>query len=307
MAINRGNNPQELWPGLNALVSTNLARYPKEYQEIWGSGVKSNKAYEKAVNVALFQSATGPKGEGMNVTINDEAGETWTWTVQNQTYTFSFAITEEAMEDNLYGDLATRYVNAATRSMANLKELNAVYPFDQGFNSAVAYGDAKEWFSTAHPLKNGATNSNRSAVNADFNEGPLEAALIQMDGWKDDQGIPTQVRAQKAVLPIKYSFIAKRLFNTTNGRPGTADNDLNVHANNDTLPKGYVINHFLNDVDAWYLLTDYEDGMKHFVRIALQKSNEKDFNTGNWRYKLRERYCFSPFHPLSAFGNSGST
>ena len=306
MALSRASQTQQLWPGLNALVSVNLERYAKEYMQIWGAGIPSKKHAEAAVNVALFQSATGPKGEGMTITVNDEAGETWNWTVKNQTYTFSFALTEEAMEDNLYEDVATRYVNAATQSMNNLKELNGVYPIDQGFNSAVPYGDGVSWFNTAHPLKNGATNSNRGAVNADFNEGPLEAAVIQIAGWKDDQGMPVQVQAQKAILPIKYSFIAKRLF-TSDGRVGTADNDPNVHNGHSTLPKGYVINHFLNDVDGWTLLTNYPDGMKFFVRVPLQKTNEKDFTTGNWRYKLRERYAFSPFHPLAAYGNSGST
>ncbi len=306
MALNRATQYKQLWPGLNALVSANLEYYPNEWKEIFGAGEKSEKAWEEAVNIAMFQVATGPKGEGMNVTFNDEAGETWSQKVVNQTYTFSFAITEEAMEDNLYETVSKRYVNAATRSMATLKELNAVFMIDQGYNSAVVYGDTKELFNTAHPLKYGGTNSNRSAVNADFNEGPLETALIQIAGWRDDGGLPIHVRAQKAILPVGYSFIAKRLF-TSIGRVGTADNDPNVHKGNDTLPQGYVINHYLNDANGWTLKTDYPDALKHFIRIALQKSNEKDFNTGNWRYKLRERYSFVPFHPLGLYGNSGAT
>jgi phage major head subunit gpT-like protein len=216
-----------------------------------------------------------------------------------------FSLTEEAIEDNLYDSLSSRYTKALARAMAYTKQVKAASVLNNGFSSAVTYGDGVSLFSTAHPLVSGGTNSNRPAVAADLNETSLEAAVIQIAGWTDERGLLIAAKPRKLVVPPSLMFVATRLLETEL-RVATADNDVNALKSMGSIPEGYTVNHFLTDTNAWFLTTDVPNGLKHFVRTPLQTSMDADFDTGNARYKSRERYSFGVSDPLGIYGSPGA-
>jgi phage major head subunit gpT-like protein len=216
-----------------------------------------------------------------------------------------FSITEEAMEDNLYDSLSARYTKALARAMAYTKQVKAAAILNNGFSAAVVYGDGQALFSTAHPLVSGGTNSNRPATAADLNETSLEAAVIQIAAWTDERGLLIAAKPRKLIVPPNLQFVATRLLETSL-RVGTTDNDINALKNNGSIPEGYTVNHFLTDTNAWFLTTDVPNGLKHFVRVPLATSMDQDFDTGNNRYKARERYSFGVSDPLGMFGSPGA-
>jgi phage major head subunit gpT-like protein len=216
-----------------------------------------------------------------------------------------FSITEEAMEDNLYDSLSARYTKSLARAMAFTKQVKAAAILNNGFNSAFTYGDGQALFSTAHPLVSGGTNSNRPATAADLNETSLEAAVIQIAGWTDERGLLIAAKPRKLIVPPQLQFVATRLLETSL-RVGTTDNDINALKNNGSIPEGYTVNHYLTDTNAWFLKTDVPNGLKHFVRVPLATSMDTDFDTGNNRYKARERYSFGVSDSLGVFGSPGA-
>jgi phage major head subunit gpT-like protein len=216
-----------------------------------------------------------------------------------------FSITEEAVEDNLYDSLSARYTKALARGMAYTKQVKAAAILNNGFSSAYTYGDGVALFSTAHPLVNGGTNSNRPSTGADLNETSLENAVIQIAAWTDERGLLIAAKPKKLVIPPALMFVATRLLETSL-RVGTTDNDINAIKNNGSIPEGYTVNHFLTDTNAWFLTTDVPNGLKHFVRTPLSNSMDGDFDTGNVRYKARERYSFGVSDPLGVYGSPGS-
>jgi phage major head subunit gpT-like protein len=216
-----------------------------------------------------------------------------------------FSITEEAVEDNLYDSLSSRYTKALARGMAYTKQVKAAAVINTGFSGAVTYGDGVSLFSTAHPLVNGGTNSNRPSVGADLNETSLENAVIQIAAWTDERGLLIAAKPKKLIVPPNLMFVATRLLETEL-RVGTTDNDINALKNNGAIPEGYCVNHFLTDINSWYLTTDVPNGLKHFVRTPLSNSMDGDFDTGNVRYKARERYSFGVSDPLGIFGSPGA-
>jgi phage major head subunit gpT-like protein len=217
-----------------------------------------------------------------------------------------FSITEEAIEDNLYDSLSARYTKALARAMAYTKQVKAAAVLNFGFSTAVTYGDGQPLFSTAHPLVSGGTNSNRPSVAADLNETSLEAAVIQIAGWTDERGLLIAAKPRKLIVPPALQFVATRLLETSL-RVGTTDNDINALKNNGSIPEGYTVNHWLTDTNGWYLTTDVPNGLKHFVRAPMKTGMDGDFDTGNVRYKARERYCFGVSDPLGIFGSPGSS
>jgi phage major head subunit gpT-like protein len=217
-----------------------------------------------------------------------------------------FSITEEAMEDNLYDSLSSRYTKALARAMAYTKQVKAAAILNNGFSSAVTYGDGQALFSTAHPLVSGGTNSNRPSTAADLNETSLEAAVIQIAGWTDERGLLIAAKPRKLVVPPALQFVATRLLETEL-RVATADNDVNALKSMNSIPEGFTINHYLTDTNAWFLLTDVPNGLKHFVRTPMQTGMDADFDTGNARYKARERYSFGVSDPLGAYGSPGAS
>ena len=250
-------------------------------------------------------SAAPVKPEGSALAY-DNAQEAWTARYNHETIAMGFSITEEAMEDNLYDSLSARYTKALARAMAYTKQVKAASVLNNGFNSAYTGGDGVSLFSTAHPLVSGSTNSNTPSTAADLNETALENAIIQIAGWTDERGLLIAAKPVKLVIPPNLMFVAKRLLDTEL-RVSTADNDINAIKQMGAIPGGYTVNHFLTDVNAWYLTTDVPNGMKHFERIALQNSMDGDFDTGNVRYKARERYSFGWSDPLGMFGSPGSS
>ena len=222
-----------------------------------------------------------------------------------ETESMGFSITEEAVEDNLYDSLSARYTKALARAMAYTKQVKAASILNNAFSSGTTYGDGVELCSTAHPLVNGGTNSNEPSAGADLNETSLEAAIIQISAWTDERGLLIAARPRKLVIPPALQFVATRLLETE-GRPGTADNDLNAMKSNGSIPEGYKINHYLTDTDAWFLMTDVPNGLKHFTRSPMATSMDADFDTGNSRYKARERYSFGVSDPLGIFGSPGA-
>jgi phage major head subunit gpT-like protein len=244
------------------------------------------------------------KNEGQAIAY-DNAQEAWTARYNHETIAMGFSITEEAMEDNLYDSLSARYTKALARAMAYTKQVKAAAILNNGFNASVTYGDGQSLFSTAHPLVSGGSNSNRPTVGADLNETSLEAAVIQIAGWTDERGLLIAAKPRKLIVPPALQFVATRLLET-NLRVGTADNDINALKNNGSIPEGYTINHWLTDTNAWFLTTDVPNGLKHFVRVPLATSMDADFDTGNSRYKARERYSFGVSDPLGAFGSPGA-
>ena len=302
MAISRAQLLKELLPGLNALFGLEYSRYGEEHKEIYETET-SERSFEEETKLAGF-SAAPVKPEGQ-ASAYDNAQEAWTARYNHETIAMGFSITEEAIEDNLYDSLSARYTKALARAMAYTKQVKAAAVLNNGFSSAVTYGDGVSLFSTAHPLVSGGTNSNRPAVAADLNETSLEAAVIQIAGWTDERGLLIAAKPRKLVVPPSLMFVATRLLETEL-RVATADNDVNALKSMGSIPEGYTVNHFLTDTNAWFLTTDVPNGLKHFVRTPLQTSMDADFDTGNARYKSRERYSFGVSDPLGIYGSPGA-
>ena len=302
MAISRAQLLKELLPGLNALFGMEYKTYGEEHKEIYETET-SERSFEEETKLAGF-SAAPVKNEGAAIAY-DNAQEAWTARYNHETIAMGFSITEEAMEDNLYDSLAARYTKSLARAMSFTKQVKAASILNNGFNSAFTYGDGQALFSTAHPLVSGGTNSNRPATAADLNETSLEAAVIQIAGWTDERGLLIAAKPRKLIVPPQLQFVATRLLETSL-RVGTTDNDINALKNNGSIPEGYTVNHFLTDTNAWFLTTDVPNGLKHFVRVPLATSMDADFDTGNNRYKARERYSFGVSDPLGMFASPGA-
>jgi hypothetical protein len=303
MAISRAQLLKELLPGLNALFGLEYAKYGEEHKEIYETE-SSERSFEEETKLSGF-SAAPVKNEGSAIAY-DNAQEAWTARYNHETIAMGFSITEEAVEDNLYDSLSARYTKALARGMAYTKQVKAAYVLNNAFNTAVTYGDGVTLCNTAHPLISGGTNSNRPTTGADLNETSLENAVIQIAGWTDERGLLIAAKPKKLVVPPSLMFVATRLLET-NLRVGTADNDINALKNNGSIPEGYTVNHFLTDTNGWFLLSDVPNGLKHFVRMPLANSMDGDFDTGNVRYKARERYSFGVSDPLGIFGSPGSS
>ena len=304
MAISRAQLLKELLPGLNALFGMEYARYGEQHKEIYESET-SERSFEEETKLSGFNTAP-VKNEGSAIAY-DNAQEAWSTRYTHETIALGFSITEEAIEDNLYDSLSSRYTKSLARAMANTKQVKAAAVLNNGFTNTAAYygGDGVPLFSTAHPLVSGGTNANTPSTQVDLNETSLEAAVIQIAAWTDERGLLIAAKPKKMIVPPALQFVATRLLETSL-RVGTADNDINAIKNNGSVSEGYTINNFLTDTNAWFLTTDVPNGMKHFVRTPLQNSMDGDFDTGNVRYKARERYSFGWSDPLGMWGSSGS-
>ena len=303
MAISRAQLLKELLPGLNALFGMEYARYGEQHKEIYEQE-SSERSFEEETKLAGFGAAP-VKNEGAAIAY-DNAQEAWTARYTHETIAMGFSVTEEAMEDNLYDSLSSRYTKSLARGMAYTKQVKAAAILNNAFAAGFTYGDGVVLCSTAHPLVNGAVNSNRPATGVDLNETSLENAVIQIAAWTDERGLLIAAKPKKLVIPPALQFVATRLLETQN-RVGTADNDLNALKSNGSIPGGYTLNNFLTDTNAWFLLTDVPNGMKHFVRTPMKTGMDGDFETGNVRYKARERYSFGVSDPLGVYGSAGST
>ena len=302
MAISRAQLLKELLPGLNALFGMEYARYGEEHKEIYETET-SERSFEEETKLSGF-SAAPVKNEGSAIAY-DNGQEAWTARYNHETIAQGFSITEEAIEDNLYDSLSARYTKALARSMSYTKQVKAASVLNNGFSSSYPGGDGQALFSNAHPLVSGGTNSNIPSTPADLNETSLENAVIQIAAWTDERSLLIAARPRKLIIPPSLQFVATRLLET-NLRVGTNDNDVNALKNNGSIPEGYAINHFLTDTNAWFLTTDVPNGMKHFIRIPLDTKMDGDFDTGNVRYKARERYSFGFSDPLGMFGSQGA-
>jgi Mu-like prophage major head subunit gpT len=302
MAISRAQLLKELLPGLNALFGLEYARYGEEHKEIYETET-SERSFEEETKLSGF-SAAPVKNEGSAIRY-DNAQEAWTARYNHETIALGFSLTEEAVEDNLYDSLSARYTKALARGMAYTKQVKAANVLNNGFNAGYVGGDGVSLFSTAHPLISGGTNSNTPATAADLNETSLENAVIQIAAWTDERGLLIAAKPRKLIVPPALMFVATRLLETEL-RVSTADNDINALKNNGSIPEGYAINHFLTDSNAWFLTTDVPNGMKHFERTPLATSMDGDFDTGNVRYKARERYSFGWSDPLGMYGSPGA-
>lgn len=302
MAISRAQLLKELLPGLNALFGMEYARYGEEHKEIYETET-SERSFEEETKLSGF-SAAPVKNEGQAIAY-DNAQEAWTARYNHETIALGFSLTEEAVEDNLYDSLSARYTKGLARAMAYTKQVKAANVLNNGFSSLYPGGDGVALFSTAHPLISGGTNSNTPSVAADLNETSLENAVIQIAAWTDERGLLIAAKPRKLIVPPALQFVATRLLETEL-RVATADNDINALKNNGSIPEGYSINHWLTDNNAWFLTTDVPNGMKHFVRTPLATSMDGDFDTGNVRYKARERYSFGFSDPLGMFGSPGA-
>ena len=302
MAISRAQLLKELLPGLNALFGLEYARYGEEHKEIYETET-SERSFEEETKLSGF-SAAPVKNEGSAIAY-DNAQEAWTARYNHETIALGFSLTEEAIEDNLYDSLSARYTKGLARAMSYTKQVKAAAVINNGFTSGYNGGDGVVLFSTAHPLISGGTNSNKPSTNADLNETSLENAVIQIAAWTDERGLLIAAKPKKLIVPPALMFVATRLLET-NLRVGTTDNDINALKNNGSIPEGYTVNHFLTDTNGWYLTTDVPNGMKHFVRTPLNNSMDGDFDTGNVRYKSRERYSFGWSDPLGMYGSPGA-
>jgi len=302
MAISRAQLLKELLPGLNALFGLEYARYGEEHKELYEIET-SERSFEEETKLSGF-SAAPVKNEGSAIAY-DNAQEAWTTRYNHETIALGFAITEEAIEDNLYDSLSARYTKGLARAMAYTKQIKAAATLNNGFSAAYAGGDGVALFSASHPLVNGGVNANTPSTQADLNETSLEAAVIAIAAWTDERGLLIAAKPKKLVIPPALMFVATRLLETSL-RVGTNNNDINAIKNNGSIPEGYTVNHYLTDTNAWFLTTDVPNGLKMFVRTPLQNSMDGDFDTGNVRYKARERYSFGWSDPLGVFGSSGS-
>ena len=303
MAISRAQLLKELLPGLNALFGLEYARYGEQHKEIYETET-SERSFEEETKLSGF-SAAPVKNEGSAIAY-DNAQEAWTTRYNHETIALGFSITEEAIEDNLYDSLSARYTKGLARAMAYTKQVKAAAVLNNGFSASYAGGDGVALFSTSHPLTGGGTNSNRPSTAADLNETSLEAAVIQIAAWTDERGLLIAAKPRKLIVPPALQFVATRLLETSL-RTGTTDNDVNALKNNGSIPEGYTVNNYLTDNNGWYLTTDVPNGLKHFVRSPLANSMDGDFDTGNVRYKARERYSFGWSDPLGMFGSPGSS
>jgi hypothetical protein len=303
MAISRAQLLKELLPGLNALFGLEYATYGEQHKEIYETET-SERSFEEETKLSGF-SAAPVKNEGSPIAY-DNGQEAFTARYTHVTIAQGFSLTEEAIEDNLYDSLSARYTKALARSMAYTKQVRAASVLNNGFTGgAFAGGDGVALFSTDHPLVSGGVNSNRPTTGADLNETSLEAAVIQIAQWTDERGLLIAAKPKKLIVPPQLQFVATRLLETEL-RTGTADNDINAIKNNGSIPEGYTVNNYLTDVNAWFLTTDVPNGMKHFVRTPLSNSMDGDFDTGNVRYKSRERYSFGFSDPLGMFASPGA-
>jgi hypothetical protein len=302
MAISRAQLLKELLPGLNALFGLEYARYGEEHKQIFETE-SSERSFEEETKLSGF-SAAPVKNEGSAIAY-DNAQEAWTARYNHETIALGFSITEEAIEDNLYDSLSARYTKALARAMAYTKQTKAAAVLNNGFDADYPGGDGVALFSASHPLVGGGTNSNIPSTPADLNETSLEAAVIQIAAWTDERGLLIAAKPKKLVVPPSLMFVATRLLETEL-RVSTADNDINAIKSNGAIPEGYTVNHFLTDPDAWFLTTDVPNGLKHFVRTPMAQNMDGDFDTGNVRYKSRERYSFGWSDPLGMYGSEGA-
>ena len=292
---------KELEPGLNALFGLEYDRYENQSAEIF-STESSDRAFEEEVMLGGFaNAAVKPEGQGVSY---DDAQETYTARYTNETIALAFSLTEEAVEDNLYDKLSTRYTKALARSMANTKQVKAANILNRAFNTSYLGGDDKELCATDHPTLSG-DQKNELSTAADLNETSLEQALIDIADMKDERGLKIALRGMKMIIPVNLQFVAERLMKSA-GRVGTADNDINAIKSMGMVPEGYVVNNFLTDTDAWFIKTDAPNGMKHFTRAPIRTAMEGDFDTGNVRYKARERYSFGWSDWRGIFGSPGA-
>jgi hypothetical protein len=301
MAISRSQLVKELEPGLNALFGMEYKNYENEHTQIYDVE-SSDRAFEEEVMLSGFGEAA-TKAEGAGVTY-DTAQEVYTARYTHETVALAFSLTEEAIEDNLYDKLAARYTKALARSMAQTKQIKSASILNNGFTTAIG-GDGVALFSTAHPTLGGPNLSNTPSTAADMNETSLEQALIDIAAFTDERGLKIAIRGMKLIIPKELQFVAERLMKSQN-RVGTADNDINALRNMGMIPQGYVVNHFLTDPDAWFIKTDAPNGMKMFNRVAIKTAFEGDFETGNVRYKARERYSFGFSDPRGMYGSPGA-
>ena len=302
MAISRAQLLKELLPGLNALFGLEYARYGEEHKEIFETE-SSERSFEEETKLSGF-SAAPVKNEGSAIAY-DNAQEVFTARYNHETIALGFSLTEEAIEDNLYDSLSARYTKALARAMSYTKQTKAAAVLNNGFDTDFPGGDGQPLFSASHPLVSGGTNSNIPSVAADLNETSLEAAVIQIAAWTDERGLLIAAKPRKLVIPPSLMFVATRLLETEL-RVSTADNDINAIKSNGSIPEGYAVNHFLTDTDAWFLTTDVPNGLKHFVRTPMSTNMDGDFDTGNVRYKARERYSFGWSDPLGMYGSEGA-
>ena len=302
MAISRAQLLKELLPGLNALFGLEYARYGEEHKELYETET-SERSFEEETKLSGF-SAAPVKNEGSAIAY-DNAQEAWTARYNHETIALGFSLTEEAIEDNLYDSLSARYTKGLARAMAYTKQVKAAAVLNNGFSSLYPGGDGVALFSSAHPLVSGGTNSNIPSTPADLNETSLENAVIQIAAWTDERSLLIAAKPRKLIVPPSLMFVATRLLETEL-RVSTADNDINALKNNGSIPEGYTVNHYLTDTNAWFLCTDVPNGLKHFVRTPLSTGMDGDFDTGNVRYKSRERYSFGVSDPLGIFGSPGA-
>jgi hypothetical protein len=303
MAISRAQQLKQLLPGLNALFGLKYETYAEQHKEIYDTET-SERSFEEETKLSGF-SAAPVKDEGSALNY-DNAQETWTARYNHETIALGFSLTEEAIEDNLYDSLSARYVAALARAMAYTKQVKAASILNNGFTGGTyAGGDGVALFSNAHPLVSGGTNSNIPAVAADLNETSLENSVIQIAAWTDERGLLIAAKPVKLFVPPALQFVATRLLETKL-RVGTADNDINAIENNGSIPEGYTVNNYFTDTNAWFLKTDVPNGMKHFIRTPMSNSMDGDFDTGNVRYKARERYSFGYSDPLGMYGSAGA-
>jgi|TARA_R100000734_G_C3316814_1_gene109507 hypothetical protein len=305
MAISRAQLLKELLPGLNALFGLEYQKYADEHKEFYEQET-SERSFEEETKLSGFGAAP-VKTEGASVEY-DNAQEAFTARYTHETVAMGFAITEEASEDNLYDSLGARYTKALARAMAYTKQVKAAAVLNKGFAGTgnPTYGDGKTLFATDHPLVSGGTNSNRFSTGVDLNETSLEDAVIQIAAWTDERGLLIAAKPRKLIIPPALQFVATRILETQQ-RVGTADNDINALVNNGSIPEGYTVNHYLTDTNAFFLTTDVPNGLKHFVRAPMATSMDGDFDTGNVRYKARERYSFGVSDPLGMFGSPGAS
>ena len=299
MAISRAQLLKELLPGLNALFGLEYARYGEEHKEIYETET-SERSFEEETKLSGF-SAAPVKNEGAAIQY-DNAQEAWTTRYNHETIALGFSITEEAIEDNLYDSLSARYTKGLARAMAYTKQVKAAAVLNNAYNAAYVGGDGVSLLNSAHPLVNGGTNANTPSTAADLNETSLENAVIQIAAWTDERGLLIAARPKKLIVPPALMFVATRLLETEL-RVGTNNNDINAIKNNGAVPEGYTVNHFLTATNAWFLTTDVPNGLKHFERTPLANSMDGDFDTGNVRYKSRERYSFGWSDPLGIYGS----
>ena len=302
MAISRAQLLKELLPGLNALFGMEYSRYGEEHKEIYEAET-SERSFEEETKLAGFGQAP-VKDEGSAIAY-DNAQEAFTARYNHETIALGFSVTEEAVEDNLYDTLSARYTKALARSMSNTKQVKAANVLNNGWSASYTGGDGKVLFATDHPLVSGGSNSNTQSTAADLNESSLENAIIQIAAWTDERDLLIAAKPRKLIIPPALQFVATRLLDTEQ-RTGTADNDINAIKNNGAIPEGYAINHYLTDTDGYFLTTDVPNGLKHFTRTSLTTSMDGDFDTGNVRYKARERYSFGWSDPLGMWGSQGA-